>query len=82
MKEAREGKIVDPMQNIAVRGANTKVIDKPDKSTDKQLPTIKRIELYILKCAQGKFTGKLRFDLNLSQGGITGCDVQIVSKLS
>ena len=49
---------------------------------DKKAQWIQKIEKQILEYAKLKFTGKLIFALNMSQGGITEGSIQTDSKLN
>ncbi len=49
---------------------------------DKKVQWIQRIEKQILEYAKLKYTGRLVFALNMSQGGITDGSIQTDSKLS
>jgi hypothetical protein len=50
--------------------------------SDKRVQWIKRIEKQILEYGKLRFTGKVVFALNVSQGGITDGSIQTDSKLS
>jgi len=50
--------------------------------SDKKAQWIQRIEKQILEYARLRFTGKLIFALNMSQGGITDGSIQTDSKLN
>jgi hypothetical protein len=54
----------------------------PEQDTKKKLQWIQQIEQQISDYTQGRFTGKLVFILNLSQGGITDGSIQTDSKLN
>jgi len=61
-------------------------IDEADEvgesKIDKKVQWIQRIEKQVTEHARLRFTGKLVFALNMSQGGITDGSIQTDSKLS
>jgi hypothetical protein len=61
-------------------------IDESDEvgegKIDKRMQWIQKIEKQILEHARLRFTGKLVFALNMSQGGITDGSIQTDSKLN
>jgi hypothetical protein len=73
-----------PASNIKILIGEKRKMDiaKIPEQADKRMQWIRRIEQQIVEHTRHRFTGKLIFILNLSQGGITDGSIQTDRKLT